>query len=72
MKRILLIAFVAALPSGAWVLAQSSEPSLPESFRMVEVASVSDAMEQLYGTGVAPVLNGERWKTRVDSRSRRW
>ena len=49
MKRILLIALAAALPSGAWLLAQSSEPSLPESFRMVEVASVSDAMEQLYG-----------------------
>jgi len=50
MKRILSIAGVAALASGGWLLAQSpSDPSVVESFRMVEVASVSDAMEQLYG-----------------------
>jgi regulator of RNase E activity RraA len=49
MKRILLIAPAAALVTGAWVLAQSPQPSMSESFRMVEVASVSDAMEQLYG-----------------------
>ena len=50
MKRILSIAGVAALASGGWLLAQSpAEPSVVESFRMVEVASVSDAMEQLYG-----------------------
>ncbi len=49
MKRMLSIAAVAAVASGAWLLAQSSEPSVVESFRMVEVASVSDAMEQLYG-----------------------
>ena len=50
MKRILSIAGVAALASGGWLLAQSpSELSVVESFRMVEVASVSDAMEQLYG-----------------------
>lgn len=50
MKRILSIAGAVALASGGWLLAQSpSEPSVVESFRMVEVASVSDAMEQLYG-----------------------
>jgi 4-hydroxy-4-methyl-2-oxoglutarate aldolase len=49
MKRILSIGVVAAVASGGWLLAQSSEPSVVESFRMVEVASVSDAMEQLYG-----------------------
>jgi 4-hydroxy-4-methyl-2-oxoglutarate aldolase len=48
MKRILFIAAAAALASGVWLLAQTSEPSIAESFRMVEVASVSDAMEQLY------------------------
>jgi len=32
-----------------WLLAQSSADPLLEAFRMVEVASVSDAMEQLYG-----------------------
>ena len=50
MKRILSIAGVAALASGGWLLAQApTEPSVVESFRMVEVASVSDAVEQLYG-----------------------
>jgi regulator of RNase E activity RraA len=49
MKRMLLFVAAAALAGGGWVLAQSSEPSVVESFRMVEVASVSDAMEQLYG-----------------------
>jgi 4-hydroxy-4-methyl-2-oxoglutarate aldolase len=49
MTRILSIAGVVALASGGWLLAQSTEPSVVESFRMVEVASVSDAMEQLYG-----------------------
>jgi regulator of RNase E activity RraA len=49
MNRILSIAGAVALASGGWPIAQSSEPSVVESFRMVEVASVSDAMEQLYG-----------------------
>lgn len=49
MKRILSIVAAGALGSGAWLLAQTREPSVVESFRMVEVASVSDAMEQLYG-----------------------
>ena len=33
----------------AWVLAQPAGDPLMEGFRMVEVASVADAMEQLYG-----------------------
>lgn len=33
----------------SWVLAQPQGDSLIEGFRMVEVASVADAMEQLYG-----------------------
>jgi len=32
-----------------WLMAQPSGDPLTEGFRMVEVASVSDAMEQLYG-----------------------
>jgi regulator of RNase E activity RraA len=44
-----LIAAAAALAGGSWLLVQSSEPSVVESFCMVEVGSVSDAMEQLYG-----------------------
>lgn len=49
MTRIVPVAALVGLASTAWLLAQSSEPSVVESFRMVEVASVSDAMEQLYG-----------------------
>lgn len=42
---------VAVLVLGtAWVTAQSdTKPSAADEFRLVEVASVSDAMEQLYG-----------------------
>ena len=42
-----LLAGAAALGAG-WAVAQSPD-SLVEGFRMVEVASVADAMEQLYG-----------------------
>jgi 4-hydroxy-4-methyl-2-oxoglutarate aldolase len=38
-----------ALVGGAWSAAQPAQGSLADEFRMVEVASVSDAMEQLYG-----------------------
>src|SRR5438477_11492090 len=43
--------FLALLAIGVtgWVLAESSGDPLVEGFRMVEVASVADAMEQLYG-----------------------
>jgi len=50
MKRALVIVVVAAVVSAAWVMAQQpAEVSLVDGFRTVEVASVSDAMEQLYG-----------------------
>ncbi len=49
MKRALVLAGVGALASAAWLTAQPAEMSLSDGFRTVEVASVSDAMEQLYG-----------------------
>jgi len=39
---------VAAVASAAWLLAQPADLTSVDGFRMVEVASVSDAMEQLY------------------------
>jgi len=50
MKRVLFFVGVGALASAAWLMAQQpGEVSLVDGFRTVEVASVSDAMEQLYG-----------------------
>src|SRR3954469_1177864 len=50
MKRALFSVAVGALASAAWVMAQTpADVSLVDGFRTVEVASVSDAMEQLYG-----------------------
>jgi 4-hydroxy-4-methyl-2-oxoglutarate aldolase len=49
MKRIWVGAGLAVFAVAAWVLAQPVGDPLIEGFRMVEVASVSDAMEQLYG-----------------------
>lgn len=49
MKRMLVLGIGAAVLSAAWAMAQPAEVSLVEGFRMVEVASVSDAIEQLYG-----------------------
>jgi 4-hydroxy-4-methyl-2-oxoglutarate aldolase len=49
MKRIWGGAPIAALAAAVWVLAQPAGDPLIEGFRMVEVASVADAMEQLYG-----------------------
>src|SRR5213075_236164 len=46
MKRGLYLSAAAAVLSSAWLVAQTGDG---DSFRMVEVASVSDAMEQLYG-----------------------
>jgi 4-hydroxy-4-methyl-2-oxoglutarate aldolase len=43
------LAAVAAVVSTGWVMAQPAGDPLIEGFRTVEVASVSDAMEQLYG-----------------------
>jgi len=48
-KRGLLATGGAALVATAWLAAQPAEPSLIDQFRLVEVASVSDAIEQLYG-----------------------
>jgi len=47
MKRVgVLCLFIAAV---AWIFAQTGSDPTIEGFRTVEVASVSDAMEQLYG-----------------------
>jgi 4-hydroxy-4-methyl-2-oxoglutarate aldolase len=50
-KRAFFLIVVAAVVSAAWLMAQTQpvEVSLVEGFRTVEVASVSDAIEQLYG-----------------------
>src|SRR6186713_2432269 len=49
MKRAVYLAIAAAFTSTAWLTAQPGEVSLVEGYRTVEVSSVSDAMEQLYG-----------------------
>src|SRR4051812_45671783 len=49
MKRALFAVVCLAAVSTGWVLAQPAEVPLVDGFRTVEVASVSDAMEQLYG-----------------------
>lgn len=50
MQRVLAFGLGAAVLSAALVTArQPAEASLVDGFRMVEVASVSDAIEQLYG-----------------------
>ncbi len=47
MKRLWL--FLLPVAATVWLMAQSPADSLIEGFRNVEVASVADAMEQLYG-----------------------
>jgi 4-hydroxy-4-methyl-2-oxoglutarate aldolase len=57
MKRAVSLVFAAVVAATVWVVAQSApvpskdtkDDSVSDGFRMVEVASVSDAMEQLYG-----------------------
>jgi regulator of RNase E activity RraA len=50
MKRVVFLVAIGALSGAAWVMAQQpAEVSLVDGFRTVEVASVADAMEQLYG-----------------------
>ena len=49
MKRAVFLVAGCATISAVWLMAQSPEVSLVDGFRTVEVASVSDAMEQLYG-----------------------
>jgi len=51
MRRTLCIAGVVAAMAAAWLMAQSpAGDPLIEGFRSTEVASVADAIEQLYGT----------------------
>ena len=49
MKRTLWTLVLAVLAVAVWLMAQPVGDPLIEGFRAVEVASVSDAMEQLYG-----------------------
>jgi 4-hydroxy-4-methyl-2-oxoglutarate aldolase len=49
MTRTATVIAAAACATTVWVMAQPAEVSVVEGFRTVEVASVSDAMEQLYG-----------------------
>ncbi len=49
MKKLFLLACAIALSVAGWILAQPLGDPLIEGFRNVEVASVADAMEQLYG-----------------------
>jgi 4-hydroxy-4-methyl-2-oxoglutarate aldolase len=49
MKRILCLAGVVILGAAFWLMAQPAGDPLMQGFREVEVASVADAMEQLYG-----------------------
>jgi regulator of RNase E activity RraA len=49
MKKKLYLAIVPVLALAGWVMAQPSGDPLIEGFRNTEVASVSDAIEQLYG-----------------------
>ncbi len=53
MKRIWYLPFIAIIAATAWLgarlMAQPYGDPLIEGFRMVEVASVADAIEQLYG-----------------------
>ena len=49
MKRTIYGGIFAVLALCAWLMAQPTGDPMIESIRMVEVASVSDAIEQLYG-----------------------
>jgi 4-hydroxy-4-methyl-2-oxoglutarate aldolase len=49
MKTVIISVAAVALCLSAWLWAQPAETSLVEGYRLVEVASVADAMEQLYG-----------------------
>jgi 4-hydroxy-4-methyl-2-oxoglutarate aldolase len=48
-RFILISSFAIALTLTCWLFAQPAGDPLIEGFRLVEVASVADAMEQLYG-----------------------
>jgi regulator of RNase E activity RraA len=49
MKRIILAAVLSTFAVAVWLTAQPAGDPLIQGFREVEVASTSDAMEQLYG-----------------------
>ena len=49
MRKFLIAAGLAAVAAAAWLMAQPAGDPLIEGFRNVEVASVADATEQLYG-----------------------
>src|SRR5215471_9129333 len=49
MKRILIAAGLAGVATALWLMAQPVGDPLIEGLRNVEVASVADAIEQLYG-----------------------
>ncbi len=50
MKKLLILTTLTVLIAAAgWMFAQPAGDSLIEGFRLVEVSSVADAMEQLYG-----------------------
>jgi len=49
MKRILYLALAAIPVLGLWLMAQPAGDPIVEGLRLTEVASVSDAIEQLYG-----------------------
>jgi regulator of RNase E activity RraA len=49
MRLLLSLSAVAALLIAGWLYAQPAGDPLMEGYRLVEVASVADAMEQLYG-----------------------
>ena len=49
MKRFLILIPAALLVAGLAILAQAPGDSLLDGYKLVEVSSVADAMEQLYG-----------------------
>jgi 4-hydroxy-4-methyl-2-oxoglutarate aldolase len=49
MKRVLCVCGVAVFAIAAWLAGQPAGDPLTDGFRLVEVASTADAMEQLYG-----------------------
>jgi regulator of RNase E activity RraA len=49
LKLLLSLAAIGVLGMAGWLLAQPARDPLIEGFRLAEVASVADAMEQLYG-----------------------
>jgi len=49
MKRAVSLVAAAGFMATVWLMAQPAENSVADGFRLVEVASAADAMEQLYG-----------------------